>query len=856
MMGPISRTVLVSLAALGSLSTPAVLAADAPEYGAEVARRQHAMRDAMQELQEARLAYSARRYSEAVERYRNALSVIPKSTATEKQQKFIKDSLSDALIAKAIDYRSVGRTEEAVEFLQEAQQLAPDNQRVALELTRTLDPVRTNPALSPQHLAEVEEVSRLLTQAYGYMDLGRYDEAIETFRKVREYDSYNTAAMRGIAQARERKSSYYSTARDAARARSLAETSALWEESPGADTMPAETVASEQAAPQTELDSEAEQACADSLARMVLPQIIFEDASVTDVIEALQNQIRRFEASGDGASRTINLVSNFGSPSSEGYKQLMEKRVNLNLSQVSVRDVLDMLTKQLGLSYYFVPVGVELSYSGKDFGPLVDRVFTVPPHFFDQNTSADEDDDEEEDDDFADSSGVTVNRLNPEQALKQMGITFPAGASARYRASSRTLYVRNTPHNLDEIRELLNVPLGEQRQVVLNVVVMEVTQKNLEELGFDWLVKVSLNGEVFGGGGLTQAASTASGLPAITRVDPAEGDYMTGGLRSGSQVIGDSSVDKLIERGSPASFVSTPVRRAPGIFSLRGVWNTADVAVIMRGLSQKKGVDLLQNPQLLLSPGAEEQVTFASVREMYYPEEYEEGSIQTTVGIVPTRYEDKKSDDDDDDNDAAGGREIIDAYRIAVMIATGAVPSNFVRFGMTEEGMGGVGTVLQVHKADVAEDTNLVTLALTTTVTDFEGFVNWGSPIRTTMFKQPSWKNRDEDPKPQPHSPEKVILSPNTILQPIFKRHMVNTSVTVAPGSVLVFAGLKDAKKVRYEDKVPLIGDLPLVGRFFRSAGEEDTHKVLLYFAKVDVVDPSGRDVITGERPARISESL
>ena len=37
--------------------------------------------------------------------------------------------------------------------------------------------MRTNPALSPQHVANVEEVNRLLSLAYGYYDLGHFDKA-------------------------------------------------------------------------------------------------------------------------------------------------------------------------------------------------------------------------------------------------------------------------------------------------------------------------------------------------------------------------------------------------------------------------------------------------------------------------------------------------------------------------------------------------------------------------------------------------------------------------------------------------------------------------------------------------------
>ena len=53
-----------------------------------------------------------------------------------------------------------------------------------------------------------------------------------------------------------------------------------------------------------------------------------------------------------------------------------------------------------------------------------------------------------------------------------------------------------------------------------------------------------------------------------------------------------------------------------------------------------------------------------------------------------------------------------------------------------------------------------------------------------------------------------------------------------------------------------MLGDLPLVGRLFRSEGEQKKRKALIYFAKVDVIDPTGRDVTTGERPSMATDNL
>lgn len=129
---------------------------------------------------------------------------------------------------------------------------------------------------------------------------------------------------------------------------------------------------------------------------------------------------------------------------------------------------------------------------------------------------------------------------------------------------------------------------------------------------------------------------------------------------------------------------------------------------------------------------------------------------------------------------------------------------------------------------------------------DFEGFVNWGSPIDSYLWGPGRGTNALGN---QNQQLEKITLTDNKILQPIFKRRMENTKVTLAPGSVVVIGGLQESKMVRFEDKLPILGDLPLVGRLFRSEGQESIRKALIFFAKVDVVDPTGKDPNTGRRP-------
>ncbi len=831
MMRHFSRTSILSLLALGTLaSAPHCFAQQQTDATAkaEAARHEMAVRDARQAVQEARLAYQARRYSDAVEHYRSALNSLPKSPSTEKFAGFIKDCLSDALIAKAIDYRLVGRRDEAISFLREAISLSPSNKRAEVELTYTMDPVRTNPALTPQHVGDVAEVTRLLELGYGYLDLGKYDEAITTFRSIEQYDKYNSAAQQGIESATKRKIAAYKDARNATRADMLADVDELWDKT-SFDVEPVDMDVASGGEDFQAIDGEVEDSYAAAISEMKIPNIVFEDAGVMDVIEALQNQIRRFESNGARAGRNINITTNFGKPDSPGYKEIMRRTITLKLNDVSVKEILDILSSQLGTSYYFTTTGVELSFSGKDFGPLLDRTFTVPPHFFDP--SADEESEDEDDGFEEDGARMMVRRVNPVQSLKSMGISFPEGATARYSSSSRQLHVRNTSYNLEDIQDLLDEPITEERQVVLNVVVMEIAENDLEQLGFDWLFNVNIGGDFTVAGGAENAASTATGIPMFSsHTQPEQGGAaVTSGLRSGTQVLAPDSMERLIESGGVAAYSGASATRSPSIFGIRGVWSSVDVTFIMNGLAQKKGVDLLRNPRLIFSPGMDEQVTFADVTEMFFPETWEASEISSVSG---NNYN-NNNNNNNGNNWGSGGSSI----------ATGATPQDFVRFGMVDDAIGGFGTILQVHSAEISESGEHVTLALTTTTNEFEGFINWGSPINTATY---DGEGRIEY----------FQLSPNYILQPMIKRYVENTKITLVPGTVMVMGGLKEAKQVKFEDKVPMLGDLPLVGRLFRSSGEQKIRKALIYFVKVDVVDPTGRDVRTGERPSSYTDSF
>jgi type II secretory pathway component GspD/PulD (secretin) len=75
---------------------------------------------------------------------------------------------------------------------------------------------------------------------------------------------------------------------------------------------------------------------------------------------------------------------------------------------------------------------------------------------------------------------------------------------------------------------------------------------------------------------------------------------------------------------------------------------------------------------------------------------------------------------------------------------------------------------------------------------------------------------------------------------PILKTREIETEVTIRSGNTIGMGGLISESVEAFEDKVPVLGDLPLVGRLFRNEGERSVKRNLLMFVTAKVVEPSG----------------
>src|SRR5207245_11769829 len=146
-----------------------------------------------------------------------------------------------------------------------------------------------------------------------------------------------------------------------------------------------------------------------------------------------------------------------------------------------------------------------------------------------------------------------VNRETAKDFLESQGVPFPPGASAHFLPQSSRLIVRNTIDNLELVDALVEqASVAGPKQVEIESKFVEITQNNLKELGFDWLLGpfniTGNSGKIVGAGGTPPPPNPANFPFPTTNQFP-----VTAGNRSGDLAISANALDALhLGTGVPA----------------------------------------------------------------------------------------------------------------------------------------------------------------------------------------------------------------------------------------------------------------------------------------------------------------
>ena len=665
--------------------------------------------------------------------------------------------------------------------------------------TQLRDPNQFNRTMTPGFIAKVEEVKQLLSEAQGLYSSGRYDASYKDYEKALNLDPNNTAARLGMEQVDNKRSAYASEAYNERRAQMIDDVAKSWElPVPKFDTGASSIVE------QSPIDMKGTSSISRKLQEIIIPQLALQDESVRDAVDKLQKKSRQLDTTEtDPSLKGVNIVLKLD-PNKESVDG--GTKINLTLSDLPLGEALKYVASAANLKVKIEPYAVAIVPLSDTTETLISKEYKVPPNFISSASSSSSSSGSSTG--IPDASG-TVGVSGAKDFLQSQGVTFPVGATATYLASSSKLLVKNTQANLDLIDSLVEVSLATPpSQVQIEARFLEVTQNNLQELGFDWLLgAINLPGGsgVYGGGGTvgnqqSQSAGTypfvnpSTGVPAgAMNVDSTSGSVtagqVTAGNRTGSAAITANALDGLL--------FGSPVGPAAGVLALAGVFTNPQFQVVLRAINQQTGIDLVSAPKVTVASGRKATINIS--QRFPYPSDYSPPQVPQTQGS-------------------------------GVQPATPATPTTF----KTRD----VGVQLEVEPT-VGPDGSTIDLSLSPQVTEFEGFVNYGTPIQSAAPVYAGVGNLRVQT-----GTKNITITQNTINQPVFSVREVDTQVTLYDGQTVVLGGLirEDVQKV--QDKTPIVGDLPLVGALFRSSANQRIKRNLLIFVTAGLLDPAGQPLI------------
>lgn len=824
----------------------------------EAARRQAALPRGEEALGRAQAAMASKNYAVAHEEFRAALAYLPDAVVSEKSH----DAAVSGFCASGLKLAELkiaeGKYAEAEAICREmlGDRYDPNCRPAAEMLAHLQQPGYFNRTMGPKFLSKVEEVKKLLSEADGYYNSGRYDLAFKKYEQVLNLDPYNVAARRGEEKINLTKTHYGEEAYNETRSRQLWQVQKGWEEpvKKYGDTVGTITDAFTK-------DATGTARITTKLNTIIIPKIEFRDASIREAIEFLRQQAAENDPGADGRkgvdivlrvntigtrSETTTTTSTTAvvpatSPGVSPEPSIAvvpppipatvsapsinpaDARITITLNQIPLGEALRYIASQAGLKVKVEPYAVSIIPISEMSNDLLTKQYRVPPGFISgslnvsgsalnqlptkSSQSAPPITGTAKDTQESTGGRLLVNREGAKEFLENQGVDFRVpGSSANFLPQSSRLIVRNTADNLEMVDAIVEqANISGPKQVEIESKFIEINQTNLTELGFDWLLgRFNLNSK----GTLAGAGGTSGTAPALTQADfpfDTTGQFpVTAGNRSGSLAINSNAIDSLLFGVSGASSL------APGIFGLSGLLTDPQFQVVIRALNQKKGIDLLSAPRVTTKSG--QRAVIEIVREFRYPTQFQPPQIPQTF----------RSDVNDNPN------VIPDPTRFVTASSFPVTPTTPTAFETRNTGV-----TLEVEPV-VGPDGVTIDLNLVPQVVEFEGFINYGSPIQTTSTNGLGMTRVN-------------VLTPNIINQPIFSTRKVTTSVSVWDGQTVVLGGLMREDVQKTEDRTPILGDIPIIGRLFRTNVDQHIKRNLVIFVTARLVNPGGQPVNSTE---------
>ncbi|MCS1408932.1 MAG: Type II secretion system protein D [Verrucomicrobia subdivision 3 bacterium] len=379
-----------------------------------------------------------------------------------------------------------------------------------------------------------------------------------------------------------------------------------------------------------------------------------------------------------------------------------------------------------------------------------------------------------------------------------LGVGGPNVSSKAVFFNDRTgiLFVRATLTDLDIIEEAIAALNEAPPQLTIEAKFAEFTQDDGRALGFDWLLGNTLinGGKIAGQGG---SAPSMNGQPSAansTGLFPATGGAPT----ANPDVANDQLLSNGLRNFGPDGNVF------PSVATFTGILTDPQFRVVIRALEQRAGIDILAAPVITTLSGRQATIKANDIQSIVV------GNNANQQG-------------------GGGGGGIVGG--------TGAGVG-----GVGVGGSGVIGTTIQPQTVPIPVGPTL----------DLVPYVSAdGYSIQMTILPSLIEFVGYDDPGPfavvaQGGAGNTVGVSLTAQLPlPRLRVRQVVTSAIVWDGQTVFLGGLMAENVQKTKDKIPVLGDIPFLGRLFRSESSFTQKKNLAIFVTPKIIDPAGNRVHT-----------
>lgn len=359
------------------------------------------------------------------------------------------------------------------------------------------------------------------------------------------------------------------------------------------------------------------------------------------------------------------------------------------------------------------------------------------------------------------------------------GVTGTAIRTLFFNDRTGILYVRATMEELDIIEGAIQTLNVAPPQVTLEVKFVEITQDDNKALGFDWILGNTL---AFGGKVGAQGGDAPSFVGPPSQANPT-GIFPGAG---GPGTVPQSASDGLLTSGLRNNF--------PAVGTVTGILTDPQFRLVIRALEQRSGVDVMSAPRVTTLSGRQAQIAVTVNRQILA--NVNATASQTTAVTATT-------------------------------VGTGAQAANPVPLLQPTPISFPTGPTLDVIPY-VSADGYTIQMTLIPSIIDFVGYGNPDIPD-AARFEASIQAQAGQVRSPVP--------------LPRFLVRQIATSATVWDGQTIVLGGLISDDVRRQRDKVPVLGDIPVLGRLFRSESSGTSKKNLVVFVTPTIIDPAGNRV-------------